>query len=169
MAVVFLILVASVVVNALQGQASRPAPTKAPIQLVSPRLTGVDDKGRPFAITAASAVRDPQQYQRVVLKEPVLTVDEKGPDHLKITGRDGVYNEGTRKLEVTNGVQVASARGSVQTNQSVFDTKTGEVVGNGPIQTAVGGNTTSAGSYAVTDKGRQVIYKGGVRSRINVK
>lgn len=169
MGMLLLAVAVSVAFNSLRSQSNAPAKTKAPIQLVSPRLTGADDKGRPFVITASSALRDPQQFQRVILQGPVLKVDEQGADHLQITGHDGVYNEETRKLEVRGGVHVTSARGTVQTAASVFDTKTGEIVGSSGIQTAVGSTTTSANSFAVTDKGRQVTYKGGVRSRINVK
>lgn len=169
MALLLLAVIGSVFVSSRSNQPSRPAATKAPIQLTAPRLTGTDDKGRPFIITAASAVRDPDAYERVVLKEPILSVDENGPNRLRITGHDGLYDEGTRKLSVSGGVLVTSPRGTVETPASVFDTKTGEIVGTSGIRTAVGGTTTSARSFAVTDKGGQVVYKGGVRSRINVK
>ncbi|MEW5683757.1 MAG: LPS export ABC transporter periplasmic protein LptC [Pseudomonadota bacterium] len=140
-----------------------------PIRLISPRFVGRDDKGRAFVLTAESAIRDRLDYQRVILKKPALVLDEGGPDQMRINGADGVFHEQNGKLELSNGVQMQDAKNAFTTAASLFDTKTGEVVGSGPIQGAGGLGEIQAQSYGVYGKGETMVFKGGVRTRLETK
>ena len=140
-----------------------------PIRLVTPRFVGRDDKGRAFVLTAESATRDRLDYQRVILKKPTLVLDENGPDMLRMNGADGIFHEQDGKLELTNGVNMTAARNSFATAASLFDTKTGEVIGSGPIQGAGGLGEIRAESYGVYNKGESMVFKGGVRTRLETK
>ena len=137
-----------------------------PIRLLNPRFMGRDDKGRAFRLTADTATRDPSDYQRVILQKPALVLDENGPDEMRINGASGVFHEQTGKLELTNGVRMADTKNAFATAASMFDTKTGEVVGSGPIQGAGGLGEISAESYGVYGKGERMVFKGGVRTRL---
>lgn len=140
-----------------------------PIRLVTPRFVGRDDKGRAYVLTAESATRDRLDFQRVVLKKPALLLDENGPDMLRINGADGVFHEQDGKLELTNGVTLADTKNTFETASSLFDTKTGEVIGSGPIQGAGGLGEIRAESYGVYGKGDRMVFKGGVRTRLETK
>ena len=140
-----------------------------PIRLLNPRFVGRDDKGRAFVLTAQSAIRDRLDYQRVVLAHPALVLDEHGPDELRINGADGVFHEQNGQLELAGGVNLSDTRNVFKTATSLFDTKTGEVVGSGPIQGAGGLGEISAKSYAVYGKGERMVFKGGVRTRLAAK
>ncbi|MBW8859550.1 MAG: hypothetical protein JF570_07405, partial [Caulobacter sp.] len=50
----------------------RPAENKAQIRMVTPRFYGQSSDGRPFIITARSAVRDENDLKRVFLDAPTL-------------------------------------------------------------------------------------------------
>src|SRR4030095_16758554 len=100
----------------------------APSRLVPPRFAGRDEKGRAFVITAESATRDPRDYQRVVLDHPALVLDEDGPDPLRMVAMEGVYHEGSFKLDLHGGVRMVSSKAAFDTATSLFDTKTGEIV-----------------------------------------
>jgi lipopolysaccharide export system protein LptC len=155
--------------NALSSQPAQPHDTSAPIRLVNPRFVGRDDKGRAFVITAQSATRDPHEYQRVLLDHPALVLDEEGPDPLRLVAAQGVYHEGQFKLDLHGGVRLVSSKGAFDTATSLFDTKTGEVVGSGPIQGSGSLGEINAKSYAVYGKGDRVIFKGGVHTRLDRK
>ena len=157
---------ASIAYNTLARQPSAPVSSNAPIRLVNPRFVGRDDKGRGFVLTAASATRDPNEYQRVILDKPALVLDEEGPDPLRITAANGVYHEGNRKLEVSGGVHLSGAQAAFETARSLFDTKTGELVGSGPIQGSGSLGEIDAKSYGVYDKGDRMVFKGGVHTRL---
>ena len=160
-------LAGSVVWNAVTTQPTAIGPADSPIRLVNPRFVGRDNKGRAFVLTAVTATRDPKDYQKVYLDRPALILDEEGPDPLKITAKAGLYHELTRKLEVSGGVRLSGAQTAFETAASMFDTKTGELVGSGAIQGAGPLGDITAKSYGVYDKGGRMVFKGGVHTRLN--
>lgn len=162
-------MAASVVWNTMHDKPQTVRDSDAPIRLTNPRFVGRDNRGRAFVLTAGSATRDPKEYQRVILDKPALVLDEQGPDPLRITGGAGVYHEDTGKLELSGGVRVSGAQQAFETAESLFDTKTGELVGSGPIQGAGSLGEITAKSYGVYSKGGVVVFKGGVHTTIPAK
>ncbi|CAN7511150.1 LPS export ABC transporter periplasmic protein LptC [Phenylobacterium sp. LjRoot219] len=162
-------LAAAVAYNALTAEPIQPRESAGPIRLVNPRFVGRDEKGRAFVITAESATRDPKDYQRVMLDRPALMVDEQGPDAIRLVANAGVYHEGTFKLDLHGGVRLVSSKAAFDTATTLFDTKTGEVVGSGPIQGSGSLGEINAKSYAVYGKGERMIFKGGVHTRLDGK
>ena len=129
-ALIFAGLIGSVAWSTFNAQPKSARVGDEPIRLLNPRFVGRDDKGRAFVLTAESAIRDPKDYQRVLLQKP---------------------------------------KNAFATAASVFDAKTGEVVGSGPIQGAGGLGEISAESYGVYGKGDRMVFKGGVRTRLEQK
>jgi lipopolysaccharide export system protein LptC len=162
-------LAGTVAYNTLTAQPVLAGSSNEPIRLVNPRFVGRDDRGRPFVLIAATATRDLQDDQKVYLDKPALVLDDEGPDPLRVTAAKGIYHEATRKLEVSGGVRLAGARAAFDTAESLFDTKTGELVGSGPIQGAGSLGDISAKSYGVYDKGDRMVFKGGVHTVLNHK
>jgi lipopolysaccharide export system protein LptC len=162
-------LAAMVAYNSFMAQPVSTGSSNEPIKLVNPRFVGRDDRGRPFVLIAASATRDPQDYQKVYLDKPALVLDEEGADPLRITAAKGLYHEATRKLEVSGGVRLAGARGAFDTAESLFDTRTGELVGSGPVHGLGSLGEINAKSYGVYDKGARMVFKGGVHTRLQPK
>jgi lipopolysaccharide export system protein LptC len=162
-------LAAAMTYNALTSQPGQARDTSAPIRLVHPRFVGRDDKGRAFVLTAESATRDPHEYQRVLLVRPALVMDEQGPDPVRLMAAAGVYNEASYKLNLHGGVRLVDSKGAFDTATSLFDTKTGEIVGSGPIQGSGSLGEIQARSYSVQDKGQRMIFKGGVHTRLDRK
>jgi lipopolysaccharide export system protein LptC len=160
---------ALVTYNTLHGQTAIAAVSDEPIKLVNPRFVGRDDRGRAFVLTAVTATRDSRDYQKVYLDQPALILDDEGPDPVRITARQGVYHEGDRKLQVSGGVRLAGAEAAFDTAASLFDTRTGELVGSGPIQGAGPLGEISSKSYGVYDKGDRMVFKGGVHTRMTTK
>jgi lipopolysaccharide export system protein LptC len=163
---IFMGLAASVAWSTFRAQPQQARGGDEPIRLVTPRFIGRDDKGRAFVLTAQSATRDRLDYQRVALIKPALVLDEGGPDELRLNGANGIFHEQNGQLELTNGVHMADAKNAFDTQTSLFDTKSGEVIGSGPIHGAGGLGEINASSYAVYGKGDRMVFKGGVRTRI---
>lgn len=168
-ALIVLGLAASVAINAMKPSPEATQETNQPIRLINPRFVGRDDRGRAFVITAASATRDPQEYQKVYLDHPALVLDEQGPDPTRIVSKAGVFHENTGQLEVSGGVRLAMSQATFETAESKFDTKTGELIGSGQVQGSGGLGEITAKSYAVTDKGNHMIFQGRVHGRLYPK
>ena len=146
--------------------ASAVSADDGPIRLIKPRFVGRDAKGRAFVVTARTAVRDSRDFQRVILDQPALVIDEGGENPTRLASRSGVYHEGTRRLQLTGGVRLTSPTTALDTAGSLYDTKTGELVGSGSIQGSGSLGEINAKSYGVYDKGERMIFSGGVRARI---
>ena len=162
-------LAGCVAYNSLTAQPSVQTAADAPIKLVNPRCVGRDDKGRAYVLTAVTATRDTKDYQKVYLDRPALVLDDEGPDPVKVTAREGVYHEGDRKLEVSGGVRLEGGEAAFDTAASQFDTRTGELVGSGPIHGAGPLGEINSKSYGVYDKGSRMVFTGGVHTRMNTK
>lgn len=160
-------LAAAVAYNALTAAPGQPKDTATPIRLVHPRFVGRDDKGRAFVITADSATRDPREYQRVLLVRPAMLMDSEGPDPIRLSGNAGVYNEGTFKLDLHGGVRLVDSKGAFDTATALFDTKTGDIVGSGRIQGSGAPGELRADSYAISNKGDRMFFRGRVYTRID--
>ena len=166
-AVILLILgglTASVAYNALNIHRAPPGNPRDPIRLISPHFVGRDGRGRPFVLTSVTATRDPANYNRVFLDKPVLIVDADGADPVHITSGSGIYHEDTGLLEVSHAVRMTSARGAVDTDSSVFDTKTQELSGSVAVQGAGFAGQIQATSYSVHDRGASMDFHGRVHT-----
>jgi lipopolysaccharide export system protein LptC len=160
---------ASVAWTTLTAQHTPSGSASDPIRLVNPHFVGRDTHGRPFVLTSVTATRDPQEYSKVYLDKPNLVLDEDGADPLHIVGGAGVFHEDTGKLEVSHGVRLSGARGAFDTAQSVYDIKSGELVGSGPIHGLGSLGEIQAKSYGVYDKGALMVFDGNVRTRLQPK
>ena len=166
---IFATLIGFVIHGTISGGPARPDEADTPIRLVNFKLVGRDDRGRAFVLTADSATRDKQDYQRVHLVQPSLLIDSESPRPTRLAAKRGVMHEGTGKLQLGGGVQLNGADLSVATASSVYDTATGVLQGQGDIagRTALG--EVSAKSYGVYDDGERMIFRGDVRGRIESK
>jgi lipopolysaccharide export system protein LptC len=165
---VALAVLVSAVTSAVRNAETRSAATR-PIELISPRLVGEDNKQRAFVITAATAERENDGSARIRLNNPILLRDQGGADQMRVTAARGVYDEAAGKLDLAGDVRLVAPNGVFATPSAVYDAKTGELVGTGAVQAAGATGEMKAGSFAVKDKGKSVVYKGGVHTRLNVK
>jgi lipopolysaccharide export system protein LptC len=155
-----------VALNAIEGRRPEAQDANQPIRLVNPHFVGRDQRGRSFLITSVTAVRDPAHYNFVRLDHPTMVVEASSPDPTRLTARSGLYNEDTHLLELTGAVRLSSSHSAMQTESSVFDTKTGEVTGSGAVQGSSALGEIQAKSYAVYDWGDRMVFKGAVHTRL---
>ena len=167
--VILLSLLGFVVQTTVLGRDAAPAKADAPIELVNPRFVGKDEKGRAFVITASSAERDENDYQRVLLREPALVLDAEGESPSRVTAKTGVYSEDKRVLNLDGGVKMSGSNTDFNTQSSIFNTATGELEGQGQISGVGSLGEITAKSYGVYDKGERLVFKGGVRGRLDSK
>ena len=160
---------ASIAYNAIKPTVEPAQEANQPIRLINPRFVGRDARGRAFVVTAASATRDPQEYQKVYLDRPALVLDEQGPDPTRIVSAKGVFHEQTGQLEMSGGVRMSSAQGTLETAESKFDTKTGDLVGSGPVHGSGPLGDIDATSYGVYEKGDHMVFQGRAHARFYPK
>lgn len=137
------------------------------IRMVNPRFFGRDQGGKPFSVTASSAVRDNVQFQRIYVEKPVLVIGASPSIQTVVSAGKGVYREDTRILTLDDNVHVHDSQGNdFISAHAVVNAATDQidsperVVGHGPI-----GRITSA-SFSARDGGAHIYFNGGVVGRI---
>lgn len=154
--------------HAVRVQAAAPRDTITQIRMVNPHFYGRDSRGRAFELTAAQAARSDRDMQEVLLDHVVVTLDVSGPHTSRVSADRGVYREDTRILRLNGNVHVDDGRASsLSTQQAIVDTRAGTVTGTQRVASRSTAGSISAQDYTVLEKGDRVIFRGGVRARIN--
>ena len=164
------VAVAIVGQGVIRAMAAKDAPpvANAPLRMENPRFTGTLKDGRAFLITASSATRDLANADQVFLKNPQLTRGYGTDKPTHVVSKDGAYQEEKGSLLLTGDVKIDNGQGyQFASQKALIDTRTGDLVGGAAVEGAGPNNgAIRADSYAVSDKGDRVIFKGRVRTRL---
>jgi len=156
--------------HAVKRQAATPGDTANQIRMVNPHFYGRDNQGRAYTLGAREAARDDQDFQKVVLQFPSVTLDVDGAHPSTLTADAGVYHENTRILILTGHVRASDAKSSsFASDQAIVNTRTGTVTGPAALASSTPIGQVTGSSYEVRDKGDRVVIKGGVHARLNQK
>jgi len=148
----------------------RPAENKAQIRMITPRFYGQSSDGRPFIITARSAVRDEADLKRVFLDAPTLTLGVGSEAPTRSTADRGIYREDTLKLQLFGNVRMDDGAGyRFASNEAMVDTRTGNITGETTLNGEGPTGQVQSNAYSVYDKGDRIIFRGGVKTRIDRK
>jgi len=164
--VILLVLAGYLSMALLAAPRTRPVETGTPIQLVNPQFVGQDRKGRAFTLTAKTATRDPKDYDRVFLDQPVLVLKRDPGEPIRVSALKGDYNESDHLLKLNGDVRLNGGDISFLTGASTFDTALGELVGDGAIEGVGSLGEINAKSYGVYDRGDRLVFGGGVSTRL---
>ncbi len=144
-----------------------PAEAKTEIRLITPRFYGQSTDGRSFMITARSAIRDDNDLRRIILEEPALTLDLGSPTPTRMTAKNGVYRQDDFSLNLKNDVRLDDGAGyRFASEQSLVDTRTGDVTGDTVMSGEGPTGQVQSSAYSVYDKGDRIVFRGGVRARL---
>lgn len=142
----------------------------AQIRVTNARFYG-QEEGRSFVLAAREAVRASAATQLVTLTGPTLKLNN--PDNKPTDARaaKGVYDQRTQRVGLTGGVRVSDAGSGYRfsTERTTIDTRTGVVSGDSPVRGSGPLGQITASSYAITDNGTRMTFKGNVRARINAR
>ena len=85
------------------------------------------------------------------------------------TATRGAYDQRSQKVQLSGGVRVEDVGSGYrfQTERTTIDTEAGIITGDSPAKGAGPLGQISASSYAITDEGTRMTFKGNVRARIN--
>lgn len=162
------VLAALVGVHAFRRHDSAQKEAAAPIRMVNPHFFGRDNQGRAYTLGASQASRDETSFQKVLLRDPSVTLDVGGAHPSTLTADNGLFLEDTRMLYLRGHVRADKAQtANFATDQAVVNTRTGTVSGAGAIDSHTPLGSLNSKSFDVFDKGDRVIFKGGVHGRLN--
>jgi lipopolysaccharide export system protein LptC len=137
------------------------------IRMINPRFYGRDQGGKPFSVTAKSAVRDNNQFQRIYVEAPELVMGAAPGPRTTVSAGKGVYREDTRILTLDSDVHVHDTQGNdFLTSHAEINTLTDDLEGQAPIAGHGPMGRIASSSYAVHNGGAQILFTGHVVARI---
>jgi lipopolysaccharide export system protein LptC len=100
------------------------------LTMLKPRLSGTDDEGLPFTVTASSAVQQARGSDIVRLADVVADISLKDGNMLHMTAPVGVVDTKKHLLDVSGGIHLNSANGyDARTQAASADLKAGSMHG----------------------------------------
>ena len=135
--------------------------------LTDARYHGVDDQGRPYTVTAATAQQDGPD--RINLTTPKGDITLSNGTWLMVQSKKGVYLQHTQQLDLSQDVTLYRDDGTTLVTASAsVDLKDGAAASAEPTH-AEGpfGTLDAQGGFTVTDRGTAVQFTGPARLVLN--
>jgi lipopolysaccharide export system protein LptC len=139
------------------------------LAMIKPRLTGTDDDGNPFVITAEVAVQDPKHVHRGKMKKIEADTTLEDGRWVNATATEGLFDMDANTLKLRKGIAVYTDAGyelhtenlDVEMKKSLFHGP-GVVTGHGPF------GTLRADRFEVDQKAQMLHLMGNVRMSFSV-
>ena len=128
--------------------------------VIDARFHGIDERGRPYTVTAAEATQ--VNPDRINLTTPKGDVTLQNGTWLMLQSKDGVYRKQENALDLSHAVTLYRDDGTTMlTESAAIDMKNGASAGAEPVH-AEGpfGVLDAKGGFTFTDKGEEVQFAG---------
>jgi lipopolysaccharide export system protein LptC len=135
------------------------------LRMVSPRITGVDRRGRPYVVTADTATQQVDNPDKIFLEniEADLMLDEGG-NWLSLTSRFGTLQSEAETLDLREEISVFSANGyEFHAQTANMDFGAGSLVSDQPVYGQGPVGTINANGVETSNDGDKIKFTGGVR------
>jgi lipopolysaccharide export system protein LptC len=128
-------------------------------KLLDARYNGVDEKGRPYTITAATAWQiDPE---RVGMTMPKGDITLQSGTWLMLTSKEGTFMQHLNQLDLSKDVTLYRDDGTTMHTQSAsLDLKAGAAAGADPVHAEGPFGVLDAQGFTVMDKGAAIDFPG---------
>jgi lipopolysaccharide export system protein LptC len=145
------------------------APTRPPAETAAPagnevvvtrsRLTGFDRERQPYSVTAASAVQDSDEPNRVHLETVAGELHRRSGDILSLAARTALFDTKTEVLQLDGGVTLVAAGRFVaemaRANVTLADKR---LRSQSPVHVRFDRGEITAGGLEITDDGNRVVF-----------
>ena len=137
-------------------------------QLTDLRYNGVDDRDRPYTMTAAAAHQ--VSPERINLVNPKGDVTLEDGTWMMLQARDGVYGPRSGQLDLSGDVVLYRDDGlTMQSNAATLDLKSGAAGSAERVHAEGPFGTLDAQGFAATDRGTVVQFTGPGRLLLNAR
>ncbi len=132
--------------------------------MTHPKLDGYTKDDKPYSMSAARAVQDLSDAQKIELEDinAKLPLDNDG--WAKINAATGTFDRGANTLDIDSPLTVRRHDGAVVHLQSAkVDIGSGQIESDKPVEIDMSGSRIAANSITVTDHGNVMTFKDRVR------
>ncbi|WP_338663253.1 LPS export ABC transporter periplasmic protein LptC [Pararoseomonas sp. SCSIO 73927] len=138
--------------------------TPESVRVVDPRYQGVDEQGRPFNVTAFTAIQ--QGSTNVVdLEAPRGDQMGSGGSWMLVESRTGRFDRDANILDMKGDVTIWQDDGTlIETQEARVDVKGGNAEGDRPIAAQGSFGTVTGDGFRLRDRGAVVVFTGRARA-----
>lgn len=137
------------------------------LAMVKPRLTGVDEKGNPFVITASMAVQDAHNARKATLRDIEADLQLEKQGWLNARAKSGMVDMAAGKLEMGGGIAVFTDTGyELHTKAAAMDLKQGQVHGHDAVTGRGPGGGLRADRFHMDRRQNLLTLSGNVRMQL---
>jgi lipopolysaccharide export system protein LptC len=138
--------------------------TPGQIELVQAKYEGIDEKGRPYVLTADRASRDMKAAEAVLLDNPKAGMTLKDGTTLSAAALHGSYNNKSGQLVLRDNVVLSHDSGYTMHLKSLsVDVKKRTALSQEPLTAQGPAGTLAAQNIDVADQGALITFGGPVR------
>lgn len=135
-------------------------------ELIDARYHGIDEKGRPYTVTAATAQQ--ASPERINLTSPKADITLQNGTWLMLQAKQGVYRQHSNQLDLSDHVTLYRDDGTTMvTASAAIDMKNGAAAGGEPVHAEGPFGTLDAQGFSLLDKGALVQFTGPAKLILN--
>lgn len=136
--------------------------------MANPKLEGFTKSGQPYSMVAGRAVQDFEQQGIVRLEGIDAKMPVEKDNWARVQAESGVFDRNENTLDVKTDITVTTTDGLVAKLKSAFlDINNGNLKTAEPVDIQSNGSTITAGSMAILENGKRVIFEKRVRVHID--
>ncbi len=129
------------------------------VQMIGARYEGVSDRGQPYRITAAQAVQESADHDRIALTTLGAQLTLNNGIWTMVHANRGIYRRARKILDLSGHVSVYTDRGyEFHSKTAVVDFANGTVTSDDPVRGHGPAGTLVADSFRSTDKGDHLYF-----------
>ena len=140
-------------------EAEATAPVSNQIVVTRSTLTGFDDDRLPYSVTAASAVQDAAEPNRVHLETVAAELRRPSGDVLSLTARTALFDSKSEMLRLDGDVTLVTAgRFVARMAQAEITLSDKRLRAQNPVSVTFDRGEITAGGLEITDDGNRVVF-----------
>ena len=138
------------------------------LKMVNARFDGIDEKNRPYSVTAEQVVQDREDSDKVALEHPKADMTLESGAWIALTAESGNYSRKAEILDLAGGVSLYHDRGfEMHTERARLDLGAGTASGDAPVAGQGPTGELQADGFKVSDGGKRIVFGGNARLLIN--
>jgi lipopolysaccharide export system protein LptC len=127
------------------------------IRMISARVVGVDEEGRPFTLRAEEAEQVDGVMNRVLLKKPEAEIQIEDGAKIQFTADNGEYIRDDEQMVFRGNVVVIHSLGyRLETSLANVDIEAARAYGDEPVSGTGPNGALSGSGFEILDKGKTV-------------
>ena len=138
------------------------------LSMQNPRLSGTDNDGQPFVISAGHAMPENKGSERIKLQDIVADFSLRDGTAIHVTAGTGLIDTKTSLLQMSGGIHILSQNGyDATTRSAIADLRKGTIHGESGINANGAFGRITAQRFAMDRSSKQLHFWGNIRMLVN--